>query len=160
MQKVRKLPLTIGIFAALLALAGPAVADTTVQLTVGPVAIPNAPVELCVNQDDVPVGDCVETPPAQSVTLTVIVSVDTPEPVVNPPTITPIACPAGTEGVAVEVFTGSAGATISGFITIVVNGTPTTIPVNEVVAGAGQTVTIFACAGVSPGVPVPTVPSL
>ena len=160
MQKFRTLPLIGGIFAAVLTMAAPALADTTVQLTVGPVAIPNAPVEVCVDQNDVPVDDCVETPPAQSVSLTVIVNVDTPEPVVSPPTITPIECPAGTEGVALQVFTGSAEATIGGFVTIVVNGAPTTIPVDEVVALGGQTVTVFACAGVSPGLPVPTLPTL
>lgn len=160
MQKLKKLPLTAAIFAAVLALAAPASADTTIELTVGPVAIPTVPVEVCVNQNDVPVNECVETPPAQTVSLTVIVEVNTPDPVVTPPTVTPIDCPAGTQGVAAQVFTGSAEVTIGASVTIVVNGQPTTIPIDEVVALGGQTVTVFACAGVTPGLPVSPVPAL
>ncbi len=70
-------------------------------------------------------------------------------------TITPIECPAGTEGVALQVDTGNADTTIGGSVTItlVVDGTVVTeaIPVDEVVAGPDQTVTVFACAGVEPG---------
>ncbi|MBW3645560.1 MAG: hypothetical protein KY441_08660 [Actinobacteria bacterium] len=69
--------------------------------------------------------------------------------------ITPLECPAGTEGVALQVDTGDADTTIGGSVTItlVVDGTVVTetIPVDEGVAGPGQTVTVFACAGVEPG---------
>jgi hypothetical protein len=50
--------------------------------------------------------------------------------------------------------------TIGASVTIVVNGQPTTIPIEEVVALGGQTITVFACAGVTPGLPVPPVPAL
>ncbi len=43
---------------------------------------------------------------------------------------------------------------------VVLNGTATTIPVEQMVAGAGQMVTVLACAGVSPGVPVQVLPAL
>ncbi len=162
MTTLRKLGVALTSFIAVLALAGTALADTTVTLTVGPVALPNVPVEICVDQTDLPdpLDECVTAPPAQSVSLTVIVHVDTPTPVLVPPTITPIPCPAGTQGVAARVSTGSAGATIGGFVTVIVNGTPVTIRIDEVVAGGGQTVTIFACAGLSPGVPAPPLPPL
>jgi hypothetical protein len=158
----RKLGVALTSLVGVLALTGTALADTTITLTVGPVPLPDVPVEICVEQTDLPepLDECVTTPPAESVSLTVIVHVDTPAPVLVPPTITPIPCPAGTQGVAARVFTGSAGASISGFVTIIVNGTPVTIPVDEVIAAGGQTVTIFACAGVSPGVPVPPLPAL
>ncbi len=162
MTKLRKVALAVGSFAGVLALAGTAVADTTVRLTVGPVPIPDVPVEVCVTQTDVPGGldECVETPAGESVSLTVIVNVETPETAVVPPTVTPIACPAGTQGVAAQVFTGSASATIGGSVTVVVDGTPVTIPIDQVVAPAGQTLTVFACAGLSPGVPLPAPPAL
>ncbi len=83
MLKFKKLPLAIGIFAAVLALAGPALSDTSVELMVGPAPIPEVPVEVCVTQIEVPeaINECVTTPEARSVSLTVIVNVDTPEPV-------------------------------------------------------------------------------
>jgi hypothetical protein len=39
-------------------------------------------------------------------------------------------------------------------VTLVVNGVPTTqtIPINQVVAGPNQTVTVLACARAEPGV--------
>jgi hypothetical protein len=58
------------------------------------------------------------------------------------------------------VFTGSAEAAISGFVTLIVNGAPVTVPIDEVVAGGGQTLTVFACAGLSPGVTPPPLPGL
>lgn len=152
MRTAKRFTLSAVVLASVLALAGPALADTTVSAKVGPVPLPNVPVQVCVNQTDVPAGDCVTTPPAQTVTLEVIVNVKTPNPVLVPPTVTPVQCPAGTEGVAAKVFTGSAAVTIGGSVTVIVNGAPVVIPVNEVVAPAGQTLTVFACAGLSPGV--------
>ena len=154
--------MAVGSFAGVVALAGTAIADTTVTLTVGPVPIPNVPIEVCVTQTDIPdeVNECVTTPAGESVTLTVIVTVETPEPVLVPPAVTPIACPAGTQGVAAHVFTGSANVTIGGSVTVVVDGMPVTLPIEQVVALAGQTLTVFACAGLSPGLPLPGVPTL
>ena len=162
MTRLRKVAVAVGSFAGVVALAGTAVADTTVTLTVGPVPIPNVPIEVCLTQTDVPdgVNECVTTPAGESVSLTVIVTVETPEPVLAPPTVTPIACPAGTQGVAAQVFTGSAHVTIGGSVTVVVDGMPVTLPIEQVVALAGQTLTVFACAGLSPGLPLPGVPTL
>ena len=96
--------------------------------------------------------ECVSTPAGESISLTVVVTVDTPEVMVAPPTVTPIACPAGTSGVAAQVFTGSAEATVGGSVTVVGDdGTPVTIPIKDAVGDAGQTLTVYACVGVSPG---------
>ena len=163
MIKLNKVAMVIGSFVAVLALAGTASADTGISLTVGPVPVPGVPVQVCLNQSDVPggVNNCVSTPAAQSVSLTVNVQLATPSPVFVLPTITPIPCPSGTQGVAVQILSGSAGVTITGSIAVVLNnGTPVTIPIAQVVAAGGQTVTIFACAGVSPGVSLPTLPGL
>ncbi len=155
---LRRFTAAVGTFLGVLALAGSALADTTVTATVGPVTVPRVPAEVCVIQTDVTpaLNECVQTPAAQTVTLNVVVQVPTPKLVLVPPTITPAQCPAGTEGVALKVNTGSAGATIGGSVTVslVVNGEPVTqtIPINQVVAGPNQTVTVFACAGLAPGV--------
>jgi len=155
-MKMRKLIVAVGTLIGGLAITGSALADTTLTATVGPVTTPGVPVEVCVVQGDVPVNECVQAPGAQTVSLTVVVGVPTPTLVVVPPTITPAQCPAGTQGVALKVNTGSAGATIGGSVTVtlVVNGVPTTqtIPINQVVAGPTQTVTVLACAGAQPGV--------
>lgn len=154
MGKVRTLAGALATYAAVMALAGTALADTTVKVTVGPIPVPEVPAEVCVTQTDVPggVNECVSAPAGDSVSLTVTAHVATPKPVVAPPTVTPIACPAGTQGAAAKVFTGSAGATISGSVTVVLNGgAPVTIPISKVVAAGGQTLTVFACAGLSPG---------
>lgn len=155
-MKLRRITTAVGTFVAVLALTGSALADTTVTATAGPVTIPGVPVEVCVAQGEVPLSECVETPGAQTVTLTVVVNVPTPTVGVVPPTIEPAQCPAGTEGVALKVNTGSAGATIGGTVTVtvVVNGMPVTqtIPINQAVVGPNQTVTVFACAGIQPGV--------
>lgn len=60
----------------------------------------------------------------------------------------------------VQVLTGSVEAAVGSFATVVLNGTATTIPVEQTVAGAGQMVTVLACAGVSPGVPIQVLPAL
>lgn len=158
---MRLTKLMLAALVSVLALGGTAHADTTVELTVGPVPIPDVPVEVCVTQSDVPDGvdECVETPAGESVSLTVIVTVNTPEPVLVPPTITPIECPAGTEGVAAKVFAGSAEVTIGGSVTVVLDdGEPVVIPIEEVVVAGGQTVTVFACAGVEPLPEAPALP--
>ncbi len=163
MSRFRRLPLAAVPLVGVLALAGPALAGTTVRATVGPVPIPDVPVEVCVTQTDLPepVNECATTPAGESISLTVVVTVDTPEPVLVPPSVNPVACPAGTEGVAAKVFTGSAAATIGGSVTVIVDGgTPVTVPINEVIAGGGQTLTVLACGGISPGLPTPPLPTL
>lgn len=164
MKSLRRVAVVLGSLLGVVALSGPAFAATTITATVGPVAVPAAPVEICVVQTDVPeAGDeCVTTPEVLTVALTVVVHLETPEPEVTPPTVTPIDCPAGTQGVALRVDTAEDEATVGGFVTVtlVVDGTVVTqtIPIDQVVVGPGQTVTVFACAGVEPGVPAPPVP--
>ena len=157
-MKLRRITAAVGTSVGVLALTGSALADTTLTATVGPVPIPRVPAQVCVVQTDLTpaLNQCVQTPPGDTVALTVAVQVPTPTLALVPPTITPAQCPAGTQGVALKVNTGSAGATIGGTatVTLVVNGVPVTqqVPVNPVVAGPNQTVTVFACAGVAPGV--------
>jgi hypothetical protein len=163
MTKLRTLAGAACAYAGVIALAGTALADTTVTANLGPIPIPNVPAQICITQSDVPggVNECVTTPPGQSVSLTIVVHVETPEVVIAPPAVTPIPCPAGTQGVAAKVFTGSAEASIGGSVTVVLNGrVPLTIPIEEVIAAAGQTLTVYACAGVTPGLTVPTLPAL
>lgn len=151
MKKLSRIGAVAGCLVGVLAFAGSAMAATTVTVTLGPIPVPGVPVQVCVNQTDVPVNECVTGPAAQTVTLTVVAQVGNVTPVLIPPTVVPIPCPAGTEGVALKVNTGSAGATVTGSVTLSVNGMPVTIPINETVVSPNQTVTIFACAGVSPG---------
>jgi hypothetical protein len=165
-RKLRRAAVGVGSFVGALALAGSALADTTITASVGPVAVPVAPVEICVVQTDAPGGadECVTTPEALTVALNVVVHVATPDADVVPPTITPAECPAGTEGVALKVNTGGLDAAVGGSVTVtlVVNGNVVTqtIPIDQVVVGPNQTVTVFACAGVEPGVPVPGLPTI
>ena len=149
--------LTAGLFVssvAFLALSGTALADTGSTVTVGPIPVPAAPVQVCVTHNDIPGGlnKCVTTPPAQSVTLVVNVQAATPAASVVPPTATPISCPNGTKGAAVQVTTGSASAAISGSATVTLNdGQSITVPINPVIETPNHTATVFACAGVTPG---------
>ncbi len=159
MKRILRRGAVLACLAGVLALTGSALADTTVSGQAGPVPIPKVPVNVCVQQGDVGVNECVTTPPAQDVQLNVVVHVPTPAAAVNvvPPTVTETQCPAGTEGVALKVNTGSATvATIGGnaTVTVVVNGQPTqqVIPIpTTTVNTPNQTVTVFACAGASPG---------
>jgi hypothetical protein len=159
-NQLRRTVAGVGAVLGLLPLTGSAFADTIITASVGPVTVPGVPVEVCVVQADVPggVNECVETPEALTVALNVVVQGATPEPNVTLPTITPAQCPAGTEGVALKVNTGGVDAAIGGSVTItlIVNGMVVThtIPIDQVVVGPNQTVTVFACAGVQPGVPL------
>ncbi len=143
-----------GSFLAVLVLAGTASAATGASLTVGPVPLPSVPAQLCVTQTNLlgGINKCVSTPGAQSLTLTVTVTAANPVVVLTPPTVTRIACPAGTQGAAAKVTTGSAAVAIAAVATVTVNGVPVTIPVTPVVAPPNQTVTVYGCTGVSPGV--------
>ena len=162
MNRYARLGFTVASLLGVSALAGPAFAATTVSATVGPVPIPKVPVEVCVSQTGLadPVEECLTTPPAQSVSLKVVATVETPGATVVLPKIIPVPCPAGTQGVAAQVSTGSAEVKIAGSVKVVVNGVPVVIPIDQVVAPASQTVTIYACAGISPGLPTLPVGSL
>jgi hypothetical protein len=116
---------------AALAMAGPAAAaPTTVTATVGPAAVPNRPLAICV----IP-GSCVATPAAQSVSMTVSATVDngwSATPTV-PPLVGPATCPPGEVGVRVGIVTLDTGTlTISGSVTTVVEGASTTIQIGPV----------------------------
>lgn len=142
-------PLTAGV----LALGAPAgAAPTTVSATVGPVAIPGVPVNVCVDNGAL---TCTPTPVSTSVSLTASATVDPAA--VTPPTVVPGACSNG-QGVALVVTTGSAGTLISGAVTVTVNGTPTIVPIGLPASPPNQTVIISAC--VAPGVGVPSVPAV
>lgn len=149
MLKIRSTIGALGVL-GILAMAGSALAaPTTVSATVGPVAVPNAAVSVCVN------ADCTSTPVATTVALTVSVAVNPDAAVL--PTVTPGTCSNG-QGVALVVTTGSIGTIISGSVVVTVNGTPTVISIPQTPAPANQTVIVSAC--VSPGVGVPAVPGL
>ncbi|MHA6795042.1 hypothetical protein ACVGVM_16235 [Pseudonocardia bannensis] len=153
MSKFHGFAVAISSVVGALALAGTASAGTAASLAVGPVPIPDVPVQVCISQTDVPGGaGCVGTPAGRSVSLVVNVQSATSGPVVVPPSVVRSECPTGTQGVAARVSTGSvSGAAISGAATVTLNnGSPVMVPVNRVVAGSGQTLTIFACSGVSP----------
>ena len=148
MKKVNGVLALAAVF-GLFGLAGPASAATSITATVGPVLVPGVPVSACIASSSPPVNECVSTPPAQTVTLGVTVTLNTVSALIGLPTITPVACPAGTSGVALKVNAGSDSVTVSGSVTVTVNGAPTTIALDPTVAVAGKTVTLYACAGVS-----------
>ncbi len=126
-----------------LAFAGPALGigtSKTVSATVGPVPVPEVPVQICVD------GTCVQGPAATTVTLTASATAGADvNPIVVPPTINPGTCGAGT-GAVLVVNTGTLGATIQGLVKLTVNGTTQTIPIAETLATPNRTVTISACA--------------
>jgi hypothetical protein len=148
MRIPRSIPVAAAAICCCLALSGTAFADSTVSATVGPVAVPSVPVSVCVTAPDV--DKCVSTPPAQSVTLKVTATAVTPGAAVTPPTITKIPCPAGTNGTAAEVATGSAAVTVGGSVTVAPSPLPpVTVPVVPTVAQPGKTVKVYACTGAS-----------
>ena len=130
------------------ALSGTASADSAVSATVGPVTVPSVPVKVCVTAPGV--DKCVATPPAQSVTLKVSAASVTPGAAVTPPSITKIACPAGTSGAAAAGATGSAAVSVGGSVTVALSGAPAlTLPVAPTVVQPGRTVKVYACTGAS-----------
>ncbi|MDQ3980100.1 MAG: hypothetical protein M3314_11185, partial [Actinomycetota bacterium] len=141
------------IVAGTLGMAGPAVsAPQNVTGTIGPLAVPNAPVEVCVN------GDCQETPALSTVALQVTATADPA--VGNLPTVTPGPCPGGQLGGVLTVNGGSSGATVSGAVT---GTSPTGAPFSQVIppltVAPGGTGTVSACAapgGTLPPLPEPT----
>ena len=149
MRIPRSVPVVVAAVGCCVVLSGTAVADAAVSTTVGPVAIPSVPLSLCVAAPGVS-NKCVPTPSAQSVTLTVSATALTPAAGVTPPSITKIACPAGTSGAAAEVAAGSATATVTGSVGVTVTGlSPITLPVAPAVAAPGRTVKVSACTGAS-----------
>lgn len=121
--------------AAMSIMAGPASAQTnTVSASVGPVPVPNVPVEVCVNDD------CQTTPALSAVALRVEATADAGG---VAPTITIGECPSGT-GVALVVQ--SAGdAVVSGEVTgTLPDGSSFSQPIGPVAIGEGTT-TVSAC---------------
>lgn len=135
---------------AVLALGGTALAATTVTATLGPVPVPGVPVEVCVQQTDVGANQCLTGPAGETVSVTVTVTLADAGLVVVPPIITPVPCPAGTGGLAAQVTTGAAGATVGGSVTVAGNGRSVTLPVAQTVLTPNQALTVYACAGLAP----------
>ena len=132
--------------------AGTAIAaPQTVSGTVGPVSVPNAPVQVCVG------STCQGTPALSSVSLTVTASAEA-NPV--PPTITPGACASGVGGTLV-VKNGSSTATIGGTVSgTLPNGSAFSQPIAPVTVAPNGTTTISACTTAGPGVPLPPLPGV
>ena len=141
-----------GILIASMSVAGIALAaPQTVSGSVGPVPVPNAPVQVCVN------STCQQTPALSSVGLTVTASAEA-NPV--PPTVTPGACASGAGGTLV-VHGGSSTATVSGTVSgTLPNGSAFSQPIAPVTVAPNATTTIGACTSASPGVPLPPLPGL
>jgi hypothetical protein len=149
MRIPRSVPVVVAAIGCCVALSGTAVADTAVSTTIGPVTIPSVPLSLCITVPGVP-NKCVPTPSARSVTLTVSATALTPAAGTTPPTITKVACPAGTSGAAAEVATGSSTVTVVGTAAVTVTGlSPITLPIAPAVATPGRTVKVYACTGAS-----------
>jgi hypothetical protein len=130
------------------ALSGTAFADATVSATIGPVTIPSVPASVCVKAPGV--DKCISLPAAKSVTLKVTAAALKPGVAVTPPSITKIACPAGTSGAAAEVSSGSAAVLAGGSATIALSGKPSiTVPVVPAVVAPGKTAKVYACTGTS-----------
>jgi hypothetical protein len=166
MNKLRRSCIVTSVAAVvmLIAMSGQAFAVTkTLSASLGPIPLPNVPAQVCID------GTCVSTPALSAVSLKVRATVD-----VNAgtlPTITPGACPAGQNGLALTISTGSASVTVSGLISgTLPTGAPISIPVGPISIGPNaETVTISVCttAGVPglpglppglPGLPVPGLP--
>ena len=141
-----------GILVASLAMTGTALAQTqTVSGSVGPVPVPNVPVQVCVN------STCQQTPALSAVGLNATASA-----AANPalPTITPGTCASGTGGTLV-IRGGSSTATVTGSVTgTLPNGSPFSAPIPPVTVAPGGTTTISACTTAGPGVPLPPLPGL
>ena len=151
LRKTLRPILAVSTVVSALALAGPAQAQpTTVTATVGPVTVPGVPLSVCIQNG---ATTCTPTPAATTVGLTVSATINAGA--LTPPTVVPGTCSNG-QGVALVVSTGSGGSTISGSVTITVNGNPTVIPISLPPTGPNQTVIVSAC--VAPGIGVQAVP--
>lgn len=135
-----------------LAVTGTALAQSqTVSGSVGPVPVPNVPVQVCVN------STCQQTPALSSVGLTLTASADANAVL---PTITPGTCASGVGGTLV-VNGGSSTATVSGSVTgMLPNGSPFSLPIAPVTVAPNGATTISACTTASPGVPLPPLPGV
>ena len=138
----KSLLIGVAMVAALLALAGTASAAIPIRVALGPVPVPSAPLQVCVG------SNCVDVTTPQSVSLVVTATVSRPGLGVIPPTVLPVACPAGTRGLAVRVTPGSLGVDLDGSVTVAVTGsTPVTVPIDLTLSPGARPVTISACSG-------------
>lgn len=152
---MRKITLAAVVMAACsLALAGTAQAQTrTVSGSVGPVAVPNVPVQVCVGTT------CQNAPALSTVGLAVTASADAGGAL---PTITPSSCSSGS-GAVLVVKGGSTATTVGGTVNgTLSNGSAFTQPIGPVTVAPNGTTTVGACTTTAPGlpVPVPGLPSL
>lgn len=115
--------------------------STTISASVGPIALPDVPVSVCINDD------CVNTPTLSNVSATVSVTAVTE---VGKPTITTSSCPSGSVGAVFTITTGGTSATV----TVVVSGsrpdgTPFSQTIGPVTVPGLSTATVTVCAAVS-----------
>lgn len=163
-----------------LLVAGPASADTGTSVVLGPVPLPSVPAQVCVSQTSTavpsglvpgllgtlglsgvpgslglpaatpPVNQCASTPGAGSISMKVDVTALTPTVAVTPPTVTRVACPAGTAGIAGRVNAGSADVHAAGTVTVTLpGGRVVKLPIATGDIPAGKTLTLYGCTGVS-----------
>ncbi|MEX2552826.1 MAG: hypothetical protein WD627_07505 [Actinomycetota bacterium] len=142
MNKQRGFLLVTSVAAAtmLIAMSTQALALTkTVSAAIGPVALPNVPVEVCIDDS------CQSTPALRSVSLKVTAKVDLG--VGTLPAITPGSCPPGESGAVLKVTTGTTKVTVAGNVTgTLPTGAPINIPVGPVTIGpVDESVTIGVC---------------
>jgi hypothetical protein len=148
MRIPRSIPVAMATLGCCLALSGTAFADSTVSATVGPVAIPSVPLSVCVTAPGL--NKCIPTPAVKSVTLKVTATALNPSVGATPPTITKIPCPAGTNGAAAEIATGSSSVSVGGSVSATLSPLPPiTVPLVPTVAAPGKTVKLYACTGAS-----------
>ena len=121
---------------------------TTVSASAGPVAVPNVPVEVCVDDD------CQTTPALNTVSLELEVTADAAGAL---PTVTPGECDTGT-GVVLLVQSGSDDAVLSGEVSgTLPDGSSFSEAIGPVAVGPGTT-TVSACTTVTDGIPDPDLP--
>lgn len=140
------------ILVASLAMTGTAMAQSqTVSGSVGPVPVPNVPVQVCIN------STCQQTPVLSSVGLTATAVANA-----NPslPTVTPGTCASGAGGTLV-IAGGSSTTTVSSTVSgTLPDGSPFSQTIAPVTVAPNGTTTISACTTASPGVPLPSLPGV
>lgn len=125
----------LGAAIAGLALSTSAWAAPGADVTLGPVVVPEGPLQVCVGER------CEPTPPVTSVAMTL--SATAPG-VGTEPRVTAVRCPTGT-GVAAQVTAGPGGETVSGTLTIVSGGATVALPLRQTLAPGAPPLLITAC---------------
>jgi hypothetical protein len=138
----RTLTVSLGVVVSALALAGTAAAAPPVHVVLGPLPVPHVPVSACVG------STCITTPPATSVTVDVGATLARPGVGLGLPLVLPMPCSGGRAGLSLRVTPGLASATLSGSISVKVNGgSVVSLPIDRTVGAGTPPLTISACAG-------------